>query len=137
MQIGAIPNSQPSVALTSRQQQELTVQQSADERPAAPLETTQAISGVSDAKEQAASKDAKDKPPSASELADAIKKLNETVKLYKGDLQFSVDEDTQMQIVKVVDRSSKELIRQIPSPEVVRIAKAIDEFSSLFIRDQA
>ena len=137
MQIGAMPNSQPVVALSNRQQQELPVQLSADERPAATPETTKAVAGVADTKPQADSKDAKEKPPSASELADAIKKLNETVKLYKGDLQFTVDEDTQLQVVKVVDRGSKELIRQIPSPEVVRIARAIDEFSSLFIRDQA
>lgn len=137
MQIGAMPNSQPVVALSNRQQQELPVQLSADERPAVTPETTKAVAGVADTKQQANSKDAKEKPPSASELADAIKKLNEAVKLYKGDLQFTVDEDTQLQVVKVVDRGSKELIRQIPSPEVVRIAKAIDEFSSLFIRDQA
>jgi flagellar protein FlaG len=137
MQIGAMPNSQPVAALSSRQQQELPVQLSADERPAVTPETTKAVAGVADTKQQANSKDAKEKPPSASELADAIKKLNEAVKLYKGDLQFTVDEDTQLQVVKVVDRGSKELIRQIPSPEVVRIAKAIDEFSSLFIRDQA
>jgi flagellar protein FlaG len=137
MQIGAMPNSQPVVTLSNRQQQELPVQLSADERPAATPETTKAVAGVADTKPQANSKDAKEKPLSASELADAIKKLNETVKLYKGDLQFTVDEDTQLQVVKVVDRGSKELIRQIPSPEVVRIAKAIDEFSSLFIRDQA
>lgn len=137
MQIGAMPNSQPVVALSNRQQQELPVQLSADERPAVTPETTKAVAGVADTKQQANSKDAKEKPPSASELADAIKKLNETVKLYKGDLQFTVDEDTNLQVVKVVDRGSKELIRQIPSPEVVRIAKAIDEFSSLFIRDQA
>lgn len=137
MQIGAMPNSQPVVTLSNRQQQELPVQLSANERPAVTPETTKAVAGVADTKQQANSKDAKEKPPTASELADAIKKLNETVKLYKGDLQFTVDEDTNLQVVKVVDRGSKELIRQIPSPEVVRIAKAIDEFSSLFIRDQA
>jgi flagellar protein FlaG len=101
-------------------------------------ETLKAVSGVKELEEKDASKSKNDKQPfSPSELADAVKKLNDTVKLYKGDLQFSVDDDTQLQIVKVIDKSSKEVIRQIPSPEVVRIAKAIEDFRSILLNDKA
>lgn len=128
------------MGLTPRQQAEMPLQLSKDGQSTAVVtpETLKAVSGVKELEEKDASKSKNDKQPfSPSELADAVKKLNDTVKLYKGDLQFSVDDDTQLQIVKVIDKSSKEVIRQIPSPEVVRIAKAIEDFRSILLNDKA
>ena len=138
MQIGPVTNPLLVTPLSQKQQVEMPVQLSKDGQPAAVTpETVRAVSGVKEQQAQEKAKGNDERQFTASELADAVKKLNETVKLYKGDLQFSVDEDTQMQVVKVVERSSKELIRQIPSPEIIRIAKAIDEFSSLMLREKA
>jgi len=140
MQIGSTTGVLPPLGMTAKQQVELPQQLSKDGEVAATAkpETQKAVTGVkeTDAKEQAKSK-IDQKAFSQSDLADAIKKLNETVKLYKGDLQFTVDDDTQMQVVKVVDKSSKEVIRQIPSPEVIRIAKAIEDFRSILLQDEA
>lgn len=141
MQIGSVTGGFQPLGLTAKQQVELPQQLSKDGDAAATIkpETRKAVSGVKEAeeKEQAKSKTDQQQVFSQSDLADAIKKLNETVKLYKGDLQFSVDDDTQMQVVKVVDKSSKEVIRQIPSPEVIRIAKAIEDFRSILLHDEA
>lgn len=138
MQIGPVTNPLQTTSLTPRQQAALPVQLSPDGQvPATTPETVKSVSGVKAEQSQDPAKTKREQPFSASDLADAIKQLNETVKLYKGDLQFTVDDDTQMQVVKVVDKSSNELIRQIPTPEVIRIAKAIDEFSSLLLSDKA
>jgi len=140
MQIGSVTGVMPPIGLTAKQQVELPQQLSKDGDTAATIkpETLKAVSGVKEAQEKEQAKGKTDQQAfSQSDLADAIKKLNETVKLYKGDLQFTVDDDTQMQIVKVVDKSSKEVIRQIPSPEVVRIAKAIEDFRSILLHDEA
>lgn len=139
MQIGSVTGAfQP--LLTAKQQVELPQQLSKDGDTAAIVkpETLKAVSGAKEAEEKEQAKNKTDQQVfSQSDLADAIKKLNDTVKLYKGDLQFTVDDDTQMQIVKVVDKSSKEVIRQIPSPEVIRIAKAIEDFRSILLHDEA
>lgn len=140
MQIGSVTGAFQPLGLTARQQAELPQQLSKDGDSAATIkpETLKAVSGVKEAQEKEQAKGKTDQQAfSQSDLADAIKKLNETVKLYKGDLQFTVDDDTQMQIVKVVDKSSKEVIRQIPSPEVIRIAKAIEDFRSILLHDEA
>jgi len=140
MQIGSVTGAFQPLGLTARQQAELPQQLSKDGDSAATIkpETLKAVSGVKEAQEKEQAKGKADQQAfSQSDLADAIKKLNETVKLYKGDLQFTVDDDTQMQIVKVVDKSSKEVIRQIPSPEVIRIAKAIEDFRSILLHDEA
>ena len=140
MQIGSVTGAFQPLSLTAKQQVELPQQLSKDGDTAATVkpETLKAVSGVKEAQEKEQAKGKADQQAfSQSDLADAIKKLNETVKLYKGDLQFTVDDDTHMQIVKVVDKSSKEVIRQIPSPEVIRIAKAIEDFRSILLHDEA
>lgn len=138
MQINPLVNSSVLPKLAGKPQLELQPQLSPDQTaPVAKPDSSKAVAGVGDVKSQDPSKDASQKPGNPAELAEAIKKLNDTVKLYNGDLEFSVDDDTQRRVVKVIDKSTKELIRQIPSPEVLRIAKAIDEFSSLLLKDEA
>lgn len=52
-------------------------------------------------------------------------------------LQFSIDEDTGKTVVKVVDQSTKEVIRQIPSEELLSITRSLDKFSGLFVKQKA
>lgn len=140
MQIGPISGALVVNSLTPRQQAELPVKVGQDGQSAVVTpDTAKAVSGVKEAREQEKSRGNKenDKSFTPGDLADAIKKLNEAVKLYKGDLQFMTDDETDLQVVKVVDRGTKELIRQIPSPEAIRIAKAIDEFSSILLKEEA
>ncbi|PHV12477.1 flagellar protein FlaG [Chitinimonas sp. BJB300] len=70
-------------------------------------------------------------------VEESVEKLNQTVATFNRSLQFSIDKDTRMNIVRVVDVSSKEVIRQIPSQEVVEIAKAIDKLQGLLLSDKA
>ncbi|MDC7691972.1 flagellar protein FlaG [Vogesella indigofera] len=137
MQINPLVNSSVMPVLGAKQQEPQSQISPGHPDPVARPDSAKAVGGVGDAKSQDPSKDASQKPSNPAELADAIKKLNDTVRLYNGDLEFSVDDDTQRRVVKVIDKSTKELIRQIPSPEVLRIAKAIDEFSSLLLKDEA
>lgn len=58
-------------------------------------------------------------------LADAISELTDFVQNIRRDLEFSVDRDSGRIIVKVIDAQSKEVIRQIPPEEVVRMASTL------------
>jgi len=40
-------------------------------------------------------------------------------------------------VVKVVDKETKEVIRQMPSKEVVELAKALDKLQGLMIKQTA
>lgn len=71
------------------------------------------------------------------DLNRAVKKINEFVQTSASDVQFSVDEGTGIRVVKVVDRATKDVIRQIPSEEVLKIANALDQLQGLLIRQQA
>ena len=44
------------------------------------------------------------------------------------EIEFSLDGSTGRTLIKVTDRTTNQVIRQIPSEEVLQIDKAIDEF---------
>jgi flagellar protein FlaG len=53
-------------------------------------------------------------------------------------LEFSVDQSTKMTVVKVVDKDSGEIIRQIPSDAALAIAESIGEFQKgLLLKQEA
>lgn len=76
--------------------------------------------------------------PDANQIKTAVDKLNEFVKASSSsNLQFSVDEESGIRVIKVVDPETKEVIRQMPTKEVVEIAKAIGKLQGLLIKQTA
>lgn len=73
----------------------------------------------------------------AEEVKDSVAKINKNIQMAATGLEFSVDEDTGINLVKVVDTQTKEVIRQIPSEEAIHIAKALDKLQGLLVRDKA
>lgn len=71
------------------------------------------------------------------QVNDAVDKANKAIHMLANNLQFSVDESTGRNIVKVVDNETKELIRQIPTEEMLDIAKRLDDLQGLLIRQKA
>lgn len=66
----------------------------------------------------------------------ATESINKLVQQFDRNLQFTVDEDTGVNVVRVVDTSTKEVIRQMPTEEMLAIAKALDKLQGLLIRDK-
>ncbi|HKK56413.1 flagellar protein FlaG [Marinobacter sp.] len=68
------------------------------------------------------------------QLDDAVSQLNDFVQNVQRDLQFEVDNDLGQTVVKVVDQSTKEVIRQIPNELALRLAENLqqDEPLTLF-----
>ena len=61
------------------------------------------------------------------QLDDAISKVESFLKVQNRDLAFSIDEETNRSIVTVKDSQSGDVIRQIPSEEVLELAERIQE----------
>lgn len=70
-------------------------------------------------------------------VLEAVKKLNETVAPALQTLEFDVDEDTEQLVVKVRDKETKEVIRQMPSEEALEFSKTLDRLQGLVIRQTA
>lgn len=71
------------------------------------------------------------------ELQKAVEKIQKFVNLAACDMEFSIDEKSGRTVVKVVDRETKDVIRQIPSQEALDLAQALDKLQGLLIRQKA
>jgi len=67
----------------------------------------------------------------------AVKKLNEFVAPALQTIQFSVDQESERMVVKVVDTATQKVLRQIPNEEVLAISKTLDKLQGLVIRQTA
>lgn len=66
------------------------------------------------------------------EVAHAVKNMNEFFQMVRRTLQFSLDDESGRVVVKIKDAETDEVIRQIPSEEILRLAKSLDEFKDGF-----
>jgi len=68
----------------------------------------------------------------------AVEKINEAIKSMgaSSNLEFSMDDETETVVVRVVDKQTNEVIRQIPSEEVLQIAKALDKLQGLLVQEK-
>tara|TARA_B110000046_G_scaffold184876_1_gene224656 strand:+ start:2870 stop:3271 length:402 start_codon:yes stop_codon:yes gene_type:complete len=68
------------------------------------------------------------------QVKDAVSKLNEYVQSTERTLDFQMDEDSGKTVIKVFDKASSELIRQIPNELALELAQNLndDEPSLLF-----
>lgn len=67
--------------------------------------------------------------PSLDQVNQAVSQLNKSAQAQSQGLEFSVDNDTKRTVVKVIDQSTKEVLRQIPTPEALELAKALESKS--------
>ncbi|MBW7861407.1 MAG: flagellar protein FlaG [Rhodocyclaceae bacterium] len=76
------------------------------------------------------------------ELLDAVERAQKVVESQVRDMSFSIHEKTGQLIVQIIDRESKEVIRQMPAEEMLRIAEQIlamqgENQPGLLLRQQA
>jgi flagellar protein FlaG len=74
---------------------------------------------------------------SLDQMQQAMKHLAEIVQSKASNLEFSLDTESGTTVVKVVDNQTKEVIRQIPSEEMLNIAHAIDQMQGMLIKRKA
>lgn len=105
----------------------------AAERSAAPTQTVETrTENVKTNPQEAAQK-----VPSAGELQKALEDVAKAVEPMAQNLRFSLDKDSGKTVVKVMDTETNEVIRQIPSEEVLAISQAVDKLKGLLIKQEA
>lgn len=63
--------------------------------------------------------------PTVAEVDDALNLVNKAAVFEQRSLSFMMDEASGRSIIKVIDRSTEQLIRQIPSEELLKVAQDI------------
>ncbi len=75
--------------------------------------------------------------PDKATLTSAVKKLNDYVAPALQTIEFSIDDETDRIVVKVVDTTTQKVLRQIPNEEVLAISKTLDKLQGLVVRQTA
>lgn len=85
----------------------------------------------------AAIDDPRQQPVDTKQLEAAVKQVQNVTQTLANELRFNIDKDTDKTVVKIVDSTTGDLIRQIPSEEMLAIAKALDHIQGLLIKQKA
>lgn len=72
-------------------------------------------------------------PADRKTIEDTVAKIREAIGPANSSLKIEIDPDTDGVIVKVLDDRSGEIIRQIPSQEMIEIAKRLDAMQGIFV----
>jgi len=97
--------------------------------PGRPAQKSAGGTGKDSAEEQSAA--------AGASVEAALQHLTSVLRSASVSVQFEIDSATHRVITKVTDKSTGEVIRQIPTEEVVRIADAMAQLQGLFVRQTA
>ena len=70
-------------------------------------------------------------------LAKITDEFNEDFRVFNTAILFSIDEDTGDTIIRIIDRETNEVIREIPPSEMLRLAARLTEIIGLLIDETA
>jgi len=74
---------------------------------------------------------------SAEAIQETVAAINDFMSQFKRTLNFSVDIAAGQTIIKVIDTSNDELVRQIPSEDFIEISKHIEQMNNLLFSEKA
>lgn len=75
--------------------------------------------------------------PTLDQVTQAVADLNKSPQAQSQGLEFSIDQDSKRTVVKLIDQSTKEVLRQFPTQEALQMAKAIDKTQGMLIQQKA
>ncbi len=89
------------------------------------------------ARAEAVSAPARQPAQDPQQVAQAVAVLNRAMAALSREVEFTSDQQTGHTVVRVLDRETQELIRQIPSKEVLSITHALDRLQGLLFQQKA
>ena len=66
----------------------------------------------------------------------AVASINQVVQVFNRNVEFSVDDDTGIKVVKVVEKDSHDVIRQLPLEAVIGFARTLDTLQGLLVKQE-
>ncbi len=75
------------------------------------------------------------KPEQVQKAVEAMKQLIESKA--PNSLSFAIDDSTGKTVIRISDAQTGEMIRQIPSEEMLEIARSLDKLQGLLLQQQA
>ena len=76
-------------------------------------------------------------PPTHQQVEQAVGQIKAFLDSSSASVEFSLQEDSGRVVIRIVDEQTQELIRQIPSEEVLTIAQALGRIQGLLVSEKA
>ena len=76
-------------------------------------------------------------PPSMEQVKQAVQEINKSTQYGARGLEFSVDDASDRTIIKIVDKQTQDVIRQIPTEEALAISHSLDQVIGNLLKDKA
>lgn len=71
------------------------------------------------------------------DLRDKVAQLNDYMQNMNRNLQFSVDDSSGDTVIKVIDSETEEVVRQIPSEEILEARHAAEKYRGILLETKA
>ena len=75
--------------------------------------------------------------PTREQLEQAVAQANRQMNAIAPSLQFEIDPETRTVVIRLVDREDQRVLRQVPSAEMLAIARALERMQALLVRTRA
>lgn len=75
--------------------------------------------------------------PSQEQVKQAVQEVQKMVQSKASNLQFSIDQASGKTVVKLLDSQTGDVIRQIPSEEMLAISRSLDQMQGLLLKQKA
>jgi len=75
--------------------------------------------------------------PDQGQLDQMVSGLNDLVQELHRELQFTLDKESGEVVIKVIDRQTEEVVRQLPPEEVLRLRERLQKAAGAIFRDTA
>ena len=100
-------------------------------------ETVTELSVQSQALQKEAEKQNSQQQQRADDLRDKVAQLNDYMQNMNRNLQFSVDDTSGDTVIKVIDSETEEVVRQIPSEEILEARHAAEKYRGILLETKA
>jgi len=98
---------------------------------------TSAATAASGTSAASKSGDAAAADPSLEQVKQAVSQVNKALADNNQGIEFSIDQDSKRTVVKVIDQTTKEVLRQFPTQQALDIAKSLEKKSGMLLQDSA
>ncbi len=78
-----------------------------------------------------------DPQASADHVRAAVASANRAIQTFTQALEFEVDPDTDKIVIRIIDTQDRSVLRQVPSQEMLAIARALERMQTLLVRGEA
>ena len=85
----------------------------------------------------AATQTAQKAGPSLEQVQQATRQVQQKVQAQTSNLTFAIDQGSGKTVVKLMDTETGEVIRQIPSEEMIALSEAMDKMQGLLLKQKA